>query len=90
MSVSKHMPLISCEEFVTVIVARFQPSKSCNQDLVFANEDGPYRYSVTQGRFEYIGKGLSGDQSKKTPDTSMLKCYTANTVVRVTLLYHII
>lgn len=47
-----------------------------NQDrryvLVFANEDGPYDDSVTQGRFEYIGEGLSGDQSEKSPGNSVL------------------
>ncbi|WP_209309552.1 hypothetical protein [Haloarcula amylovorans] len=47
-----------------------------NQDrqyvLVFANEDGPYSDSVTQGRFEYIGEGLSGDQSKTSPGNSVL------------------
>jgi putative restriction endonuclease len=32
--------------------------------LVFANEDGPYNDSVTQGQFEYIGEGLSGDQDE--------------------------
>jgi putative restriction endonuclease len=40
--------------------------------LVFANEDGPYSDSVTQGRFEYIGEGLSGDQSESSPGNSVL------------------
>lgn len=40
--------------------------------LLFANEDGPYDDSVTQGRFEYIGEGLSGDQSKSSPGNSVL------------------
>jgi putative restriction endonuclease len=40
--------------------------------LVFANEDGPYDDSVTQGRFEYIGEGLEGDQSESSPGNSAL------------------
>lgn len=40
--------------------------------LVFANEDGPYDDSVTQGRFEYLGEGLEGDQSKNSPGNSVL------------------
>jgi putative restriction endonuclease len=40
--------------------------------LVFANEDGPYDDSVTQGRFEYIGEGLEGDQSEDSPGNSAL------------------
>ncbi|ATW87019.1 HNH endonuclease [Halohasta litchfieldiae] len=40
--------------------------------LLFANENGPYSDSVTQGRFEYIGEGLSGDQNKKSPGNSTL------------------
>lgn len=40
--------------------------------LVFANEDGPYDDSVTQGRFEYIGEGLEGDQSTSSPGNSTL------------------
>jgi putative restriction endonuclease len=40
--------------------------------LVFANEDGPYDDTVTQGRFEYIGEGLSGDQSETSPGNSAL------------------
>lgn len=40
--------------------------------LVFANEDGPYDDSVTQGQFEYIGEGLSGDQSESSPGNSAL------------------
>lgn len=40
--------------------------------LVFANEDGPYDDSVTQGRFEYIGEGLEGDQSEESPGNSAL------------------
>lgn len=40
--------------------------------LVFANEDGPYDDTVTQGQFEYIGEGLSGDQSENSPGNSAL------------------
>jgi len=40
--------------------------------LLFANENGPYSDSVTQGRFEYIGEGLSGDQSESSPGNSVL------------------
>jgi putative restriction endonuclease len=40
--------------------------------LVFANEDGPYDDSVTQDRFEYVGEGLSGDQSETSPGNSTL------------------
>ena len=40
--------------------------------LLFANEDGPYDDSVTQGKFEYIGEGLSGDQSESSPGNSVL------------------
>lgn len=40
--------------------------------LVFANEDGPYDDTVTQGQFEYIGEGLSGDQSETSPGNSAL------------------
>jgi putative restriction endonuclease len=40
--------------------------------LLFANEDGPYSDSVTQGRFEYIGEGLSGDQSEDSAGNSAL------------------
>lgn len=40
--------------------------------LVFANEDGPYDDTVTQGQFEYIGEGLSGDQSEMSPGNSTL------------------
>ncbi|MDJ1430683.1 hypothetical protein [Halostagnicola sp. A-GB9-2] len=40
--------------------------------LVFANEDGPYDDSVTQSKFEYIGEGLSGDQSESSPGNSVL------------------
>jgi len=40
--------------------------------LLFANADGPYSDSVTQGRFKYIGEGLSGDQSKDSPGNSAL------------------
>lgn len=40
--------------------------------LVFANEDGPYDDTVTQGQFEYIGEGLSGDQSETSPGNSTL------------------
>jgi len=40
--------------------------------LLFANEDGPYDDAVTHGRFEYIGEGLSGDQSESSPGNSVL------------------
>lgn len=40
--------------------------------LVFANEDGPYDDSVTQGRFQYVGEGLRGDQSETSPGNSVL------------------
>lgn len=40
--------------------------------LLFANEDGPYGDAVTDGRFEYIGEGLSGDQSETSPGNSAL------------------
>ncbi len=40
--------------------------------LLFANEDGPYSDSVTQGRFEYIGEGLNGDQSEDSQGNSAL------------------
>jgi len=40
--------------------------------LLFANEEGPYSDSVTQGRFEYIGEGLDGDQSEDSPGNSAL------------------
>lgn len=40
--------------------------------MLFANEDGPYDDSVTQGQFEYIGEGLEGDQSKDSPGNSAL------------------
>lgn len=40
--------------------------------LLFATEDGPYDDSVTQGQFEYIGEGLSGDQSESSPGNSVL------------------
>lgn len=40
--------------------------------LLFANENGPYSDSVTQGRFEYIGEGLKGDQSEESPGNSAL------------------
>jgi putative restriction endonuclease len=40
--------------------------------LVFANEDGPYDDSVTQGQFKYVGEGLTGDQSETSPGNSTL------------------
>lgn len=40
--------------------------------LLFANEDGPYGDSVTEGQFEYIGEGLEGDQSETSPGNSTL------------------
>lgn len=47
-------------------------SKDRQYVLVFANEDGPYDDSVTEGRFEYVGEGLSGDQSESSPGNSVL------------------
>jgi len=47
-----------------------------NQDrryvLVFATEDGPYDDDVTRGRFNYIGEGLTGNQSETSPGNSTL------------------
>lgn len=40
--------------------------------LLFANEDGPYSDSVTQGTFEYVGEGLEGDQKESSPGNSVL------------------
>jgi hypothetical protein len=40
--------------------------------LVFANEDGPYDDSVTDGQFRYIGEGLEGNQSEKSSGNSAL------------------
>jgi putative restriction endonuclease len=40
--------------------------------LLFSNEDGPYEDSVVRGQFEYIGEGLSGDQSESSPGNSSL------------------
>ena len=40
--------------------------------LLFANEDGPYEDSVKEGRFEYIGEGLHGDQSESSSGNSAL------------------
>ena len=40
--------------------------------LLFANEEGPYDDSVTAGRFEYVGEGLSGDQDESSPGNSVL------------------
>lgn len=40
--------------------------------LVFAREDGPYDDSVRDGAFEYIGEGLSGDQSETSPGNATL------------------
>ena len=40
--------------------------------LVFATEDGPYDDDVTQGRFKYIGEGLTGNQSETSPGNSTL------------------
>lgn len=40
--------------------------------LVFANEDGPYDDSVKQGRFQYVGEGLQGDQDETSPGNSVL------------------
>lgn len=40
--------------------------------LVFATEDGPYDDSVRRGRFEYIGEGLTGDQSETSSGNSAL------------------
>ena len=40
--------------------------------LLFAKEDGPYDDNVRQSQFEYIGEGLSGDQSASSPGNSAL------------------
>ncbi|MFC7009379.1 HNH endonuclease [Halalkalicoccus salilacus] len=40
--------------------------------LLFAKADGPYDDNVRQGQFEYIGEGLSGDQSASSPGNSSL------------------
>lgn len=40
--------------------------------LLFANENGPYSDSVTEGEFEYVGEGLEGDQSESSPGNSTL------------------
>ncbi|MDS0243543.1 MULTISPECIES: HNH endonuclease [unclassified Haloferax] len=40
--------------------------------LLFAKEDGPYDDSVQSGEFTYIGEGLRGDQSEKSPGNSNL------------------
>lgn len=49
-----------------------RPSDDERYVLLFANEDGPYSDSVTQGRFEYVGEGLNGDQSEKSTGNSTL------------------
>ena len=48
--------------------------------LVFANEDGPYSDTVQQGQFEYIGEGLSGDQSNSSPGNAVLIDAVSNPV----------
>jgi len=40
--------------------------------LVFATENGPYDDTVTRGQFEYIGEGLTGDQSETSSGNSTL------------------
>jgi putative restriction endonuclease len=40
--------------------------------LVFATEEGPYDDDVTRGQFNYIGEGLTGDQSETSPGNSTL------------------
>ena len=56
-------------------ISGINPRRDVNDNrylLIFANEDGPYDDSVTQGRFEYIGEGLEGDQSEDSPGNSAL------------------
>jgi putative restriction endonuclease len=56
-------------------ISGINPRRDSNDNryvLLFANEDGPYDDSVTQGRFEYIGEGLEGDQSESSPGNSAL------------------
>lgn len=48
--------------------------------LVFANEDGPYSDTVQDGCFEYIGEGLSGDQSSSSPGNAVLIDAVSNPV----------
>lgn len=40
--------------------------------LLFANEAGPYDDAVRDGRFEYVGEGLHGDQSLDSPGNAVL------------------
>ena len=40
--------------------------------LVFANEEGPYTDTITEGTFEYIGEGLEGDQDPTSTGNSAL------------------
>lgn len=48
--------------------------------LVFATKDGPYDDSVRRGRFEYVGEGLSGDQSETSSGNSSLIDAIANEI----------
>lgn len=40
--------------------------------LLFATQDGPYNDLITQGKFEYIGEGQTGDQRETSPGNSVL------------------
>ncbi|ERG93724.1 MAG: hypothetical protein J07HQW2_00157 [Haloquadratum walsbyi J07HQW2] len=56
-------------------ISGINPRRNHNDDryiLVFANEDGPYDDSVTDGQFRYIGEGLEGNQSEKSSGNSAL------------------
>lgn len=55
-------------------------SQDCRYILVFANENGPYNDSVTQGQFNYIGEGLSGDQIKSSSGNSALIDAVSSTI----------
>ncbi|WP_416838756.1 HNH endonuclease [Haloferax sp. DFSO52] len=48
--------------------------------LLFAKEDGPYDDSVQSGRFTYIGEGLTGDQTEKSPGNANLLQAATETV----------
>ena len=56
-------------------VSGINPRRDENDDryvLLFASEDGPYGDDVSAGRFEYVGEGLEGDQSKSSPGNATL------------------
>jgi putative restriction endonuclease len=56
-------------------IAGINPRRDENDEryvLVFAKEDGPYADSVKQGRFEFVGEGLRGDQKETSPGNSVL------------------